>query len=265
MSKLFWNIASSSPNRIGAITCQYTILQNHIALNGDIKEQASINYTELLDFFRENNLIAESLEDYNNNKSLCYYNESEDSLKLPDFTDYGNPLIAQIRYRRDEDIIPTGTIIHLMGTIAPNGYLFCNGDIFKLTDFYNLANYFKDQFGSYNFFGGDGETTFAVPDLRGEFLRCTGTATRDTGSGDSVGIHQDATIISTVWGTKNNDVLVAENINDSKAWDIGALNQDSSVTLSSTYRDIGHKNDHRTHPFPTTRPTNTSVLYCIKY
>jgi hypothetical protein len=70
MSKLFWNIASSSPNRIGAITCQYTILQNHVALNGDIKEQASINYTELLDFFRENNLIAESLEDYNNNKSL---------------------------------------------------------------------------------------------------------------------------------------------------------------------------------------------------
>ena len=71
--------------------------------------------------------------------------------------------------------IPTGTVLSYMGTTAPKGYLICDGTEYNISNHTNLANFIKDQFGSYNYFGGDGTTTFKVPDLRGEFLRGSGT------------------------------------------------------------------------------------------
>ena len=88
---------------------------------------------------------------------------------------------------------PTGTIISYMGNTAPEGYLFCDGGIHNISEYSELAEQIKNQFGSYSYFGGDGETTFALPDLRGEFLRGTGTGARNTGTGNAVGSHQNAT------------------------------------------------------------------------
>ena len=71
----------------------------------------------------------------------------------------------------DNGINPVGNIISFMGTIAPSGYLICDGAEVNIADYPNLANHFETQFGSKNYFGGNGTTTFAVPDLRNEFLR----------------------------------------------------------------------------------------------
>ena len=59
---------------------------------------------------------------------------------------------------------PVGHIIHYMGNNAPKHYLICDGGEYNIVDYPYLAQHFKDEFGSSNFFGGDGTTTFAVPE-----------------------------------------------------------------------------------------------------
>lgn len=169
------------------------------------------------------------------------------------------------------DSTPVGTVISYMGTSAPKHYLICDGTIYNIDDYKDFSQFIKDQFGSYNCFGGDGTTTFAVPDLRGEFLRGTGAGARNTGSGASVGVHQNATIIpgwyNNGYGTGaaiglnnsdidrvNNTVLRAENTDLLEMGDYGYMQLNGTViTSAKPIRSF------------TSRPTNTAVLYCIKY
>ena len=64
--------------------------------------------------------------------------------------------------------VPIGTILSLMGNHAPAGYLICNGDVINISAYPDLASYFEQEFGSINYFGGDGTSTFAVPDSSGD-------------------------------------------------------------------------------------------------
>lgn len=163
---------------------------------------------------------------------------------------------------------PIGTIISFMGTTAPEDYLICDGTVYNISDYYELANFINTQFGSYNFFGGNGTSTFAVPDLRGEFLRGSGTNSRtNQGSGAAVGVHQNATEDLTVLLYNNNAFYKKEQDATTNV----LVNTDSmirststtpiSMMLSPTVYNDTTKQDLRY----TSRPTNTSVLYCIKY
>lgn len=59
---------------------------------------------------------------------------------------------------------PIGHIITVLGEIAPKHYIpFDNNDL-DIAEYPYLAQYIKDTFGSYNFFGGDGINTFKVYD-----------------------------------------------------------------------------------------------------
>ena len=58
---------------------------------------------------------------------------------------------------------PVGSIISYMGNNVPKHYLACNGTVYNITDYSELAIHIKESFGSFNYFGGDGVTTFAVP------------------------------------------------------------------------------------------------------
>ena len=60
---------------------------------------------------------------------------------------------------------PVGEIIRTVGNETPKHYLACDGSVYNIADYPHLAQYFKDNFGISNAFGGDGTTTFAVPDL----------------------------------------------------------------------------------------------------
>ena len=163
---------------------------------------------------------------------------------------------------------PVGEIISYMGNTVPENYLACDGSEYTISEYQELANHFIKEFGSVNYFGGDGETTFAVPDLRGEFLRGTGTAARDTGSGSKVGVHQDATQnLSLGYDPQYKTFYHGATSNANEDYDV-ERNCDKlvysnnttgrSVQTTDTYAGTGI----RTY---STRPTNTSVLYCIKY
>ena len=68
---------------------------------------------------------------------------------------------------------PVGHIITHMGTKAPNHYLICDGAEYNIIDYPYLAQHIKDNYGIINYFGGDGEATFAVPDINLEYTDIT--------------------------------------------------------------------------------------------
>lgn len=57
-----------------------------------------------------------------------------------------------------------GQIVPYAGSKAPSGWAFCDGSILQIMDYLELFNLIGTAYG------GDGETTFAVPDLRGRML-----------------------------------------------------------------------------------------------
>ena len=165
-----------------------------------------------------------------------------------------------------------GTIIPYMGKTAPADYLACDGAEYNISDYPDLSSFITTQFGSVNFFGGDGAKTFAVPNLNGEFLRGTGTNSHaNQGSGAEVGMHQDATEMPVYGAWNNNKIYVSKN-----SYRGTILNVDSDIIPSSLTR-VAVSGTHETMESTeegniaegfdtafTSRPTNTSVLYCIK-
>lgn len=165
---------------------------------------------------------------------------------------------------------PVGTVISVMGNHAPEHYLACNGQIVDIADYPELAEYFKREFGVANYFGGNGTTTFKIPDLRGEFLRGSGTNSHgDNGSGAAVGIHQDSTGINPGWannssggwsfkfastGTYNNII-----VDTSEGYH--SLGARASYIANVALKTIGNTDSECGYAY--VRPTNTSVLWCI--
>lgn len=161
---------------------------------------------------------------------------------------------------------PVGEVIAYMGLKAPLNYLICDGTEYAISDYPELAQHFLEQFEAVNAFGGDGDTTFAVPDLRGEFLRGSGTGARNTGTGAKVGLHQQATSIPCInsaisgssfyVGYESNRPALVSNADTI----LRANSPYKSQTISAMLTDTP---DNRTITV-TSRPTNTAVLYCIK-
>lgn len=177
----------------------------------------------------------------------------------------------------DAGFTPVGTIISVMGVNAPANYLKCDGTVYNIADYPELANYFYQQFGTKSKFGGNGTTTFAVPDLRGEFLRGTGTnghtisiggETVSCGNGENVGTHQNPTLVPNFQtpsggdmffsGYKSTSMYPIANYQESqiKAPDNTANNK-SYVKTTKSQESTGGLIKY------ATRPTNTAVLYCI--
>ena len=174
--------------------------------------------------------------------------------------------------------MPIGTVVSYMGDKPPAGYLFCDGSVYNISEYPKLADQIKNEFGSYDYYGGDGTTTFAVPNLQGEFLRgysTASTASKTSGiSTATVGKHQAGSIFSMmgVLYDSNGQWVggygggIGANLNRNQDTNIGNskgfiyTNQGNTYTYintSSTY--VGKATQY------TERPTNTSVLYCIKY
>lgn len=178
---------------------------------------------------------------------------------------------------------PVGNIISYMGNNVPRHYLACDGTIYNIGDYPALEAHFIEEFGRVNYFGGNGTTTWAVPDLQGEFLRGTGENSHPrSGDGADVGVHQEGTMnpytmvldnstanasqisvdpnysehpgtasgAGNWWGAGNPDY---KNTTNNKLWRNPTTTQ-GTVDTTGTYAS-GY----------VARPTNTSVKYCIKY
>lgn len=164
---------------------------------------------------------------------------------------------------------PVGEIISFMGTIAPPNYLICDGAVYPIADYPYLAQHFEDNFGSTYYFGG-ADGTFAVPDLKGEFLRGTGKNGHEgQGNGAAVGNHQNGSqipIYAFGTGGEGQDVLSVytdrnksinfRNVDFVLQGTLGAFRIKTDKEFTQTTSAI--------YNVASLKPTNTSVLYCIK-
>lgn len=62
-----------------------------------------------------------------------------------------------------------GEIVMFGGNFAPRGWAFCHGQILSISQFQSLFSILETMYG------GDGRTTFALPDLRGRTAIGAGT------------------------------------------------------------------------------------------
>lgn len=167
------------------------------------------------------------------------------------------PILGQ-RGPSGPDGNPLGTVISFMGLTAPDGYLACDGAVYNIADYTELAFFFRAQFGAENYFGGDGVTTFAVPDLRNLFLRGYHGEAEEQVSGE-IGQRQEGTTaaIPRIFGNG----IIGFPID-------GPAVKDADKEISLTgYR--GYTNSGTDTKSPNvlsyiSRPMNIAVLYCIK-
>ena len=69
------------------------------------------------------------------------------------------------QYAAHTGFTPIGTVLSIMCDDPPKGYLICDGTVYTISEYPQLASYFETVYGSKNIFGGDGITTFAVPNM----------------------------------------------------------------------------------------------------
>jgi microcystin-dependent protein len=115
-------------------------------------------------------------------------------------------------------IAPTGTIVAFAGIAVPPNWLLCDGAEIVRLDYPALFSTIGTSFG-----GGDGVTTFNLPDLRGRFMRGV-----DHGSGHD----PDAASRE------------ASNPGGSVADAVGSMQSDSFQGHRHTYSDPGHTHDY---------------------
>lgn len=173
---------------------------------------------------------------------------------------------------------PIGTVISYMGLTAPKDYLICDGATYNIDDYPDLAIFFNTQFGSVNYFGGNGTTTFAVPDMRNLFLRGYHGEAEEQLSGD-IGEKQEATNHQWVVGVGNS----AGRANFGYGSETSTIQGNIPSNFDSKYRpkplyaiwfspesgtniaDISNAVENPAYAISyTSRPVNMAVLYCIK-
>ena len=158
--------------------------------------------------------------------------------------------------------VPLAMIMQYYGETPPKFFLACDGNTYNKADYPELAKHLLSLTYNTPYIVDGDDTKFKVPDLRGEFLRGAGTNSHaNQGSGANVGIHQDATEHPFLFKWTNNNIycggkgesVVPSNTDTTTMSTVGR--SDVSTTASTTRGEKTY----------TSRPTNTSVLYCIAY
>lgn len=198
------------------------------------------------------------------------------------YTEISNKVLDAVPFARSAaNGVPVGTILPFAGanTKVPDGWLLCNGASYSETGIYSqLASVIGTTWGT-------GSSDFAVPDLRGVFLR----GANNMGSGGArTGTYADPTSARAVGSFQDHDIQshnhtgTANSAGDhthSHGSD-GALegfdnNNAGFISLTdrnSASRVVGDLNGAHTHSLSInntggaeTRPVNAAVNYIIKY
>jgi microcystin-dependent protein len=155
--------------------------------------------------------------------------------------------------------VPPGAVLPFAMAVTPSGWLAANGAAVSRTLYPALFAAIGTLYGV-----GDGNTTFNVPDLRGYFVRGSGTNSDGTASG--------------TFGQKQGDDFKSHSHTGSaNAANISTISVNWNGTRFSTrdangnstggdYRDLSHGHSLTINPTggTETRPKNIALLYCIK-
>lgn len=116
-----------------------------------------------------------------------------------------------------------GEIRMFAGNFAPTGWMFCEGQLLPIADYDTLFNLIGTTYG------GDGQSTFALPDLRGRVPVHQGTGTTGVTYviGESAGV-EEVTLTTQQIPSHTHPMLASNSIGNS-ANPEGAVLAESSV------------------------------------
>jgi microcystin-dependent protein len=172
----------------------------------------------------------------------------------------GNVTLAKLVTAVQQALLPAGAVQAFAMNSAPSGWLSADGSAVSRSTYAALFSAISTTYGV-----GDGSTTFALPDLRGYFVRGSGTNSDSTAAG--------------TFGTKQADELKAHThgVTDpghTHGTDPYATNQAGSQIgytspLTSRFGDDTGSSTTGISIQSTggteTRPKNIAMLYCIKF
>jgi microcystin-dependent protein len=148
--------------------------------------------------------------------------------------------------------LPAGTVMAFAGATAPAGWLECDGSLRNVADFPALGAVLGGMWG------GDGTTTFKLPDLRGQFLRGLQTSTGvDAGRTRSNTPQADMLKDHTHGG--GNYYKRAGTTSGSGTWVVTTTTADTLDVLAPVAQ-VSSPNGGGTE----TRPTNVAMMYIIR-
>ena len=155
--------------------------------------------------------------------------------------------------------VPAGAVNSFAMSAAPTGWLSCNGSLVSRATYSSLFSAIGTTYGV-----GDGSTTFALPDLRGEFVRGFDDG-RGVDSGRTFGSAQSWAIENIV-GTFT-DIRVRLNTiftaTGAFTGSTGATSGDNGSGGAATV-DFAFDASNVVNTATETRPRNIALLYCIK-
>jgi len=186
--------------------------------------------------------------------------------------------VSEVKTNQISSIV--GTVAFFARSSAPTGWLKCNGAAISRTDYEDLFDSIGTTYGT-----GDGSTTFNLPDLRGEFVRCLddgrGIDKYPTYSGsnngptysnrtfdNSVQSHATANIYGAIHLGVTRTNCAAQDVfyqaNRTTRETSGAYFNGASFYFSSSR--VSNATANQSSPFGgETRPRNVALLSCIKY
>lgn len=165
----------------------------------------------------------------------------------------GNVTLAKLVTAVQQALLPAGAVQAFAMNSAPAGWLAADGSNVNRTTYAALFAAIGTTYGA-----GDGSTTFALPDLRGIFVRGSGSQTISgitynktfaAKEGDAFqGHHHFVTAMmgNTTWGAPAGGNIY-----------IGTTGTTSSPTTDGT--------NGTPRTASETRPANIAMLYCIKF
>ena len=223
----------------------------------------------------ESTVSKTDIEDYSNFKYLKKILSMDNKMYLELRKDFKDE-IQKLR----EELCPIGTIQAFAFPNIPVGWLACNGQSVEIAAYPELYHAIG------NTFGGDGETIFALPDLRNRFVRGWDekSTNREFGSYQEDAIQAHGHIVYSCSEEGGHKHRVGTNQWDRRYALVGdKLTHKDLVDFSSTSKDFytnetgGHSHtitigdpqdsinfDGRVRVSRETRPKNATLLYCIK-
>lgn len=166
--------------------------------------------------------------------------------------------------------LPSGSIVMYGGSVAPGGWLLCDGSAISRTAYSGLFGRIGTTFGV-----GDGSTTFNLPDFGGIFPRGAGTNTQlsdssSTAFAATLGTYQDDAMqkitgsVSDFRGTGYVDVASGvfslTDLGNQAVWAGGTA---TATSIDFDSNDSTSPNTARTDDAET-RPANLAINFIIK-
>jgi microcystin-dependent protein len=180
----------------------------------------------------------------------------------------GEVTVAKLAAAVQQLLVPAGAVQAFAMNAAPTGWLAADGTAVSRSTYAALFAAISTTYGA-----GDGSTTFALPDLRGIFVRGSGSQTiaSVTYSGGAFGGKQGDSFRSHAHGVTDaghtHNVTTFQNTNNISAG--GAIQGFANFNTGNTQANAATSNTTGISINSTggaeTAPANITLLYCIKF